>query len=290
MNIPPADTPRQNACLSDTQLAMVQQWAKSDFISDFDPARCPPQRIEDVAVPDQPEMLDRASLEFCLADAFHPGCEMTWPMRNPLIYMSPFRVAHAKAGWVEPSYGSELILDTLILPNGPIQGGQVPGGLSRWMAVPWQTDSASCRSGYQTTYDPYVPTFWPARVPNQVLSHKNYEIVMDKNRPMAERMAAFANRAAWIRPLGSKSYTDQINNMIYHYGDMGVVEQLPGPTDAAFPNSMQVENLPSHTIHQLARLATTEHGVDCEESPYESDRLDLTGIDKVKRFPHGLRR
>ena len=42
------------------------------------------------------------------------------------------------------------------------------------MAVPWQTDTASCRSGYYLgygpRYDPYVPTFWPARVPNQVLT------------------------------------------------------------------------------------------------------------------------
>src|SRR3989454_3497991 len=42
-------------------------------------------------------------------------------------------------------------------------------------------------------------------------------------------LAAFANRAAWIRPLGSKSYTDQINNMIHHFGDMGVVEHRPAP-------------------------------------------------------------
>jgi hypothetical protein len=38
------------------------------------------------------------------------------------------------------------------------------------MAVPWQTDTASCRSGYDLSYDPYVPAFWPARVPNEVLT------------------------------------------------------------------------------------------------------------------------
>jgi L-lysine epsilon oxidase C-terminal domain len=45
-------------------------------------------------------MLDRASLEFCLADAFHPGCEMTWPMRTAGLYMAPFRIAHAAPGWI----------------------------------------------------------------------------------------------------------------------------------------------------------------------------------------------
>ena len=175
-------------------------------------------------------MLDRASLEFCLADAFHPGCEMTWPMRTAALYMAPFRIAHAPAGWIEPYYGAVLGADADRLPNGPLLGGQLPGGITRWMAVPWQTDTASCRSGYLKSYDPYVPTFWPARVPNQVLTEDDYEIVMDQERPLADRLAAFASRASWLRPLGSNSYTDQINNMIAHFDHMGVVEPLRGPT------------------------------------------------------------
>lgn len=289
MNIPPAETPRQNASLSDTQLHMLQQWAKGDFDADYDSSRYPARKLEDVPVPEQPAMLDRASLEFCLADAFHPGCEMSWPMRSSMLYMAPYRIQHAAPGWVEPNFGAELLPDTLSLPDGPL-AGQVPGGITRWMAVPWQTDTASCRSGYQKTYDPYLPTFWPARVPNQVLSRENYDIVMDKAKPMSERLAAFANRAAWIRPLGSKSYTDQINNMIHNFGDMGVVEHRPGPGDAAFPASMEVEQLSSHTDERLATLEKTQQGMDRAESPHEADQIDLTGIEKVKRFPYGLRR
>jgi hypothetical protein len=288
MSIPPAETSRQNASLTETQLRMLQQWAKGDFEADYYPTRQPPRHLDQVPVADQPAMLDRASLEFCLADAFHPGCEMTWPMRTATLYMAPFRIAHAAHGWVEPGFGAEITPDTLSLPNGPL-GGQLPGGLTRWMAVPWQTDTASCRSGYQKTYDPYVPTFWPARVPNQVLSKENYDIVMDSGKPLGERLAAFANRAAWVRPLGSKSYTDQINNMIRHFGDMGIVEFHPGPDDSYFPFSMEVENLPSHTHQRLATLEKTAHGADRAESPHEADNLDLTGIEKVRRFPHGLR-
>jgi hypothetical protein len=58
----------------------------------------------------------------------------------------------------------------------------VPGGISRWMAVPWQCDTASCRSGYDKADDPYVPTFWPARVPNQVLTAEDYAIVTRETR------------------------------------------------------------------------------------------------------------
>ncbi len=189
MNIPPVETPRQNASLTGTQLRMLQQWAQGEFDGDYDPSRQPPHHLDEVSVADQPAMLDRAALEFCLADAFHPGCEMTWPMRTPTMYMAPFRIAHAAQGWVEPGFGPELISDTLSLPNGPL-AGQQPGGLTRWMAIPWQTDTASCRSGYQKTYDPYVPTFWPARVPNQVLTKANYDIVMDSGQPLGERLAA----------------------------------------------------------------------------------------------------
>ncbi len=97
------------------------------------------------------------------------------------------------------------------------------------MAVPWQTDTASCRSGYEPAYDPYVPSFWPARVPNEVLTEQNYKIVMDPTKPLEERKAAFANRAAWIAPLGTTSYTDQINNMIRGFGHLGVVQAQKGP-------------------------------------------------------------
>src|SRR5258708_40236518 len=88
--------------------------------------------------------------------------------------------------------------------------------------------TASCRSGYVKTYDPYVQSFWPARVPNQVLTEENYKIVVDEKRPLGERLAAFAKRASWLRPLGSKSYTGQINNLVNDISQMGVVESGDG--------------------------------------------------------------
>jgi hypothetical protein len=277
--IPPAETPRQNVALSDTQLAMLQQWSAGDFDADYVPGRTPPRHIEDLPVAEQPDMLDRASLEFCLADAFHPGCEMTWPMRTAGLYMAPFRIAHAAPGWIEPEYGPTIGADIINLPNGPVLGGQSPGGLTRWMAVPWQTDTASCRSGYLPSYDPYLPTFWPARVPNQVLTREDYGIVMNEEAPIAERLAAFARRASWLRPLGSRSYTDQINNMIAHFEHMGVVEPRAGPTSGPFPAVIEVEDL-----HPAARALAAAVG------PRAAEELDLSGIDKMRRFPHGLRR
>jgi hypothetical protein len=281
MNQPPALSPRQHSSLTDLQLSQLQQWAAGDFVADYDPDRSVPRRIEDVPVAEQGDTLTKAALDFCLADAFHPGCEMTWPVRQITMYRAPFRFAHAPAGWVEPDYGMTLTYAIASAPNGCL-GPQVPGGISRWMAVPWQCDTASCRSGYDKTYDPYVPTFWPARVPNQVLARPDYEIVMDAERPLAERQAAFARRADWDAPLDLRaSYVTQINNMIAHFDHLGVVESRPGPADGKFPSVVEVEDRqkPIGGARLLKRTADGDAGV-----------TDLSTIDKVRRLPRSLHR
>ncbi|MFC7772885.1 LodA/GoxA family CTQ-dependent oxidase [Flavobacterium sp. GCM10027622] len=282
MNIPPAPTPRQHAALTDTQLKFLQQWAAGDFIADFDENYQPPRSIDDVPPSKQPDMLTKAAMEFCLADAFHPGCEMTWPMRTASMYMAPFRLKHATKGWIEPGYGPLLNSDVLTLPRGPLSGGQLPGGVTRWMAIPWQTDTASCRSGYDTTYDPYVPTFWPARVPNQVMSEEQYNTVINSNNELGLRLQAFANRANWLEPLGlDKGYTYQINHMIHHFDEMGIVEVRKGVTDNPnFPAIMEVEN--KKVQKEVKLLAKTLHLEEKEEEA--GDIYDLSLIEKVKRF------
>ena len=44
---------------------------------------------------------------------------------------------------------------------------------------------------------------------------------------------------------------------------------------------MEVESLPTHAERRLAETGESHHA---------ADRLDLTGIEKVRRFPHGLSR
>ena len=77
-----------------------------------------------------------------------------------------------------------------------------------WMGAPWHADAASCGSGYRTAgyappISPFLPTFWPARVPNEVLAQSDYDVVMDTSRPMSARRTAFAKRRTWIRPLAT---------------------------------------------------------------------------------------
>lgn len=278
-NIPPAKTPRQHSVLSDTQLDLLGQWADGDFEPDYDPNSSSATALDEIPIAEQPAMLDRAALEFCVADAFHPGCEMTWIMRNPAMYTAPFRLAVADPDWIEPSYGPSLASDDIAFTGGPL-GPQPPGGLTRWMAVPWQTDTASCRAGYLKTYDPYLPTFWPARVPNQVLAVEDYDVVMDTRRSLGERLSAFARRVSWYRLLGTGSYLDQVNAMVTEFGAMGVIEPRPGPGDAEFPAEIEAED-----VAPESRSAAKERAF--ETGGHEL--MDLTKIEKLRRFPHGLR-
>jgi hypothetical protein len=303
MSVPAAHTPRQHAALSDLQLWMLDQWAMGNFEADYDPKAEPPRKIEDVPIKDQPDTLTQAAMEFCLADAFHPGCEMTWPMRSSTMYMAPFRLKHRKRNNPEVPLGAQLNSDNLTLPDGPLAGGQAPGSITRWMAIPWQTDTSSCRAGYDPSYDPYLPTFWPARVPNQVMSETEYQIVMNTDLPRSQRLQAFANRANWLEPLDlDKSYTHQINHMIHHFGEMGVVEVRKGLTgDPDFPAVMQVsdqkqpdawkdDNSEDASDDKAETTASRLTAKPNPDAPAPSrGRADLTGIEKVNRFPGGSR-
>jgi hypothetical protein len=275
MNVPSSTSPRQNSALSDTQLMFLQQWAHGDFIPDYDPNYTYPQQLSDVPVAQQPDMLIKASMEYCLADAFHPDCEMTWPMRNIGMYASAFRLRHAPKGWITPPSPAYLDPSTV---NDLLKGGQMPGDLTRWMAVPWQTDTASCLSGYDKTYDPYLPTFWPARVPNHALTDAAYQIVVNTKKPLGERLKAFANRTDWTAPLtvNNASYIDQINNMVAHFDKMGIVEMHKGVEgEPLFPTQIGVQDF-KHTATEGSHptLLTQQEGRD----------VDLSKIEKVNRF------
>ncbi|MBB4635044.1 LodA/GoxA family CTQ-dependent oxidase [Longimicrobium terrae] len=237
----PPDAPGQYLSLSPTQYHWLQQWADGQFTADWPESGKPVRDIGTLPVAEQPAMLDRAALHFCLADAFHPGCEVTWPIRHISMFTAPFRIRRRPDGFPEHDYGPTLTQAVALSMTGPLWA-QGPGDLTRWMGLPWQADTAWCRSGYDTAYDPYLPTFWPARVPNQVLSEADYQVVMDESLPRDEREAAFNRRADWNRIIGNDG-AQAMTNMVNHFADMGVVEVRPGVQgDALFPPVMMVEN------------------------------------------------
>lgn len=293
MSVPSSGSVRQNASISGLQLAFLEQWVEGDFDADYDPDYKAPTLIEQLPVDQQPDMLTQAAMEFCLADAFHPGCEMTWPMRNSGMYMAPFRLKHKQA--TEPTnghyYGPILNNNVITLPKGPLMGGQVAGAITRWMAIPWHCDTASCRDGYETSYDPYLPTFWPARVPNNILSESMYAYTINEQLSEQERTQSFAYRTAWLNDLPIDepvTYTKQINSMIHHFDSLAVMQVRAGVTDDAdFPPEMQVgitsNKLPSGARELQATLKNFSHGSSMHgESLHRA--VDLSSIEKAHRL------
>ena len=283
MSVPAAKTPRQFTQLTPTQLKFLDQWAQGDFIADYDPQAVKPKDLEALSVSEQPAALTRAALEFCLADAFHPGCEMTWPVRSENMYMAAFRFLRAPDS-PEPDYGPVMTTEICDTPEGPLWG-QRPGSITRWMAVPWQTDTASCRSGYDKNYDPYLPTFWPARVPNEVLTPSAYEKVMDTSLSPDERLSAFASRQDWDDTLGAGTYIAQINTFANNIDIVAIVDVLPGPTDGInLPPVMQVAD------REAAPQAKARAGLLGASAGSGDEGIDWSTIDKVRgnrRRPRG---
>lgn len=255
----PANDPQNGLALWKTAARRMRAWVEGDFVEDWGQIPAEAARLSDVPLADQPRMLDRAALHFCVADAFHPGVELTWPMRHLSIWEKPFRIRARPAGEAEPDYGDMLTTQRALGTDGPLNA-QSPGGLTRWMALPWQADTAGCRSGYEPDYDPHLPAFWPARVPNHVLTAQDYATVMDVSQTEEARRAALHRRASWYAPL-AKYGSDEMMSMVSHFGEMGVVERRDGPTDLpGVPEALYVsaEGVSAQGLAPMAKITKPE--------------------------------
>jgi hypothetical protein len=251
---------RQHIRLSPLQDWMLQRWADGAFQTA--PMRQPRPVTDDAPVAEQPGLLDRAALEHCAAEAFHPGCEVTWPIRHTTMFAEPFRILHRAAGTAEPDFGPTLTPQEAAVKNGPLYA-QAPGDLTRWMAAPWQADTASCRSGYEVVadlgprYSPYLPTFWPAHVPNHVLKAEDFETV---NTPPSgsddtAREEAFERRATWLRGL-TGNMNQQRTQMLSDWPKLGIVEVREYTVgDGKFPDRIQVESHPAPPLDEAMDTA-----------------------------------
>lgn len=158
--------------VSKTQYFFLEQWSRKQFTATgraLGPG----------------EQLDFASLSNCLGGRYVPGIEMSYPVREPDIYMTdwretgsgPFRVKHQKLDY-EKARKQEPFLTGGWIPLHNQTDGLQPGDLSKFMAVPWQTDYNSC-SIHQTSINTDgvntstgTPTMlywsWPSQRPDAV--------------------------------------------------------------------------------------------------------------------------
>jgi L-lysine epsilon oxidase C-terminal domain/L-Lysine epsilon oxidase N-terminal len=222
------------------QYRKLAAWAEGDFADDRGGARTPAP-LDALPLQQRPEALDRAALESCLGGAFHPGIEVSWTLRAATLWSKPFRLKVRSASFELEDYGAMLTRHKVFAAGGPLDGVG-PGGLTQWLGLPWHADGASCRSGYQRRISTVLPTFWPARIPTQVLSEADYRIVLDRSRPLAEREAAFRRRRDWERFIARPTRPPTLELMVHDWSKLGIVAERPGPGDAEFPRAFKVES------------------------------------------------
>lgn len=232
-------------------------FVNGDFINDlnyedvFDnvmfPTEFNAQPVDDLPTSMQPGVLDKGPLSYCCADAFHPGCELTWPMRHASLYSDFLRIKRREKDDQEENYGHILTPEIALSDNGPLHA-QAPGGLTRWMAIPWQGDTARCRSGYDKEFHPYLPSFWPAKVPNEVLSEANYDIYFD-DRPdnsAEQRKKAFQTRDYWQRGFLLEGLSNEavMQATVERFDELGIVQRCPASNeDKGLIDTVYVEQL-----------------------------------------------
>ena len=197
------------------------------------------------------------------------------------MYAATFRIRHRAPRDVAPSYPNPITPAVALALDGPLYE-QGPGDLTRWMAVPWQTDTASCRSGYQLSYDLYVPTFWPAHVPNDVLTGADWAVVSDPKQAPEVRLSAFRRRSDWIRPLGPahpvshQQGQDEATPWSRSSAAWGWWRPEPRPRQHGLPALMQVETPPTLAIPPAVAIVPI----------YDANEMSI--VNKEKRFPNGL--
>lgn len=256
--------------LTNTLYKWFERWAKGDFVA----KKVKPVTAFDKLTPaEQIEALNIAPFEECLGGPFHPGIELTWPLRNKIMWAKPFRLNVLPEGKLpQLDYGPFLSPAIALSPEGPLSASG-PGSLTRWLGVPWQTDEASCLSGYDTTTYLPLPSFWAARVPNQVLSEDSFERMNDTNLNIGQRLKHFDYRQDWLREFGTQ-YLSKINHMVHEWHDLGIIAETE-------PRKEKSEYLPDRvwkeTKMKYAGIDPTMEQVLYAENVAEKKRRTLLG-------------
>lgn len=230
----------EQLALTPTMYRQLARWAQGDFLEDW--AGPPPlPQFEQLSPAQQAENLARAPLYECLGGPFHPGIELTWIMRSPLLWAAPYRLRLLQED--EPArqdFGSILTPSQCLAADGPLRGG-APGVLTRWLGVPWQTDEASCMSDAEYAPSTYLsmPSYWGARVPNQVLSAEAWSRVADPAASPLQRLKHATRREEWTRDIQGRSYHERIDLMVQEWWMLGML--LPHDT----PHELRALGLPA---------------------------------------------
>jgi hypothetical protein len=242
------------------QYDLLQQWADGDFINDLadETVAESSHSFDDLPLSQQPHALTRAALDPLSGGAFHPGVELTWPLRQQALFSNtdPFRLEQGNRGpmWEQVEHlGLQLNTGNVFGPGEPKPehlsgesysfydlpehspiGPQNPGDLTRWLGLPWQADAFSCQNVLFGNDFPNA-TWWPANLPISVLPEYAFEQLSRDDLSDQAKLKFFNTRVMWSRDVAgvgyhaSGSYMDGLKRMIALWGHMGFIESRPRP-------------------------------------------------------------
>lgn len=208
----------------------------------------------------KPLLMTRAVLETLYGGGFHPGVELTWPMRHNIIYAENKMVYKWLAESNNSKYGfyglREIRLNTASpkekediyfndfgfqmqstdIASSMKEGADhwiwkiTPGDLTKWMGIPWQSDAGSCQAVFVEKQYP-IPSWWAANLPVQVLPEDAYNKLLDPNILDDTKRSIYASRLAWLHTTDTGfigyhaegGYLNGLINMVYKWKDIGVV-------------------------------------------------------------------
>jgi hypothetical protein len=146
--------------LTDMQFFLLRQWALGLFHSELVEGPPPPDPWKPYEgwVNRTGADLDRGVMSNVLGGAFCPGGEVGWIMRNPAIYLEPFRVRADPAfssfrltaaqanSWrgTLPEADYSAYVDVELSQDDDFERGMQPGDLTKHMSLPWQSDFNEC--------------------------------------------------------------------------------------------------------------------------------------------------
>ncbi|MFT5819225.1 MAG: hypothetical protein ACI8ZM_000448 [Crocinitomix sp.] len=208
-----------------TQYNRLLQWKDGDFTTG---ERTTPKPFDELTPAEQIDSLNQAGLDDCLGGPFHPGIELTWTMRIKKMWENPYRLNVVNEGEaIQLDFGDMLTPEIALSDNGPLSVNG-PGSLTRWMGVPWQTDESSCLSGYTVSNYLPLPSFWAARVPNQVFAEDGYLRIQAGNVNIAQRLKHLDYRQDWLRDIEA-DHLQRLQNMVDEWHQLGIVTKQDAP-------------------------------------------------------------
>lgn len=176
--------------LTPTQYGLLRSWCAGNFV--------PPPGSSTPDTTITPHGLDRANLENCIGGPFYPGIECSWQMRNPLLFIEPFRLDHAATS-------------QYLRPDGTPEGTTITAGhFSRQMALPWQADFNDCSKALNLGW-------WPSARPDDVF--------LNVNDKLQDRVPWARPDTKWPSGSTSSSHEDMVGSW-YKFGF--VLEDGPG--------------------------------------------------------------